>query len=186
MHRCDWANSSTEDQKYHDEQWGVPVHDDRLLFEMLTLEGAQAGLSWTTILKKRQGYLDAFDNFDVNKVARYTDAKIEQLMNNPGIVRNRAKLLATVTNAKQFLALQKQYDSFDRYIWSFVDAKPVINNWRKMSDVPAQTTASQAMSKDLKSKGFKFVGPTICYAYMQATGMVNDHLTSCFRHRELK
>jgi len=180
MKRCDWANGSPLDIEYHDKEWGVPVHDDRLLFEMLILEGAQAGLSWSTILKKRQGYLKAFDNFDAKKIAKYTDKKIEKLLNNPDIVRNKLKINATIQNAKQFLLVQKEYGSFDAYIWSFVGGKPIINKRKKMADVPASTPEAEAMSKALKKRGFKFVGPTICYAYMQGVGMVNDHLVSCF------
>lgn len=185
MKRCDWANSNPLETKYHDEEWGVPVHDDRLLFEMLILEGAQSGLSWATILQKRQGYLKVFDNFDARKIARYSDTKIEKILRNPAIVRNRLKVNATVGNAKCFLAVQNEYGSFDAYIWSFVDEKPVQNKWKKISDVPTTTLAAESMSKDLKKKGFKFVGPTTCYAYMQAVGMVNDHLASCFRHSEV-
>ena len=185
MKRCDWATSNPLETEHHDKEWGVPVHDDRLLFEMLILESAQAGLSWATILQKRAGYLQAFDNFDAKKVAKYSAKKIEKLLQNPGIVRNKLKINATVENAKQFLEIQKEYGSFDMYIWSFVDAKPINNSWKKQSDVPAKTQASDAMSKGLKKKGFKFVGPTTCYAYMQATGMVNDHLVSCFRYSEV-
>lgn len=182
MKRCDWANSSPLEIKYHDEEWGVPVHDDRLLFEMLILEGAQAGLSWSTILKKRAGYLKAFDGFDAKKISRYTNKKIEKLLNNPEIVRNKLKVNATVENAKQFLKVQAEYGSFDAYIWSFVDGKPIINKRKKMADVPVSTPEAEAMSKALKKRGFKFIGPTICYAYMQGVGMVNDHLVSCFRY----
>ena len=185
MKRCDWATSNPLETEHHDKEWGVPVHDDRLLFEMLILESAQAGLSWATILQKRAGYLQAFDNFDAKKIAKYSTKKIEKLLQNPGIVRNKLKINATVENAKQFLEIQKEYGSFDMYIWSFVDAKPINNSWKKQSDVPAKTQASDAMSKGLKKKGFKFVGPTTCYAYMQATGMVNDHLVSCFRYSEV-
>ena len=185
MKRCDWASSNPLEIEHHDKEWGVPVHDDRLLFEMLILESAQAGLSWATILQKRAGYLQAFDNFDAKKVAKYSTKKIEKLLQNPGIVRNKLKINATEENAKQFLEIQKEYGSFDMYIWSFVDAKPINNSWKKQSDVPAKTQASEAMSKGLKKKGFKFVGPTTCYAYMQATGMVNDHLVSCFRYSEV-
>ncbi len=180
MTRCDWANGSELEMAYHDKEWGVPVHDDRLLFEMLILEGAQAGLSWSTILQKRQGYKKAFDDFDVKKVARYTQKRIDKLLLNPNIVRNKLKVKATVENAKQFLKVQKEFNSFDAYIWSFVNGQPVVNQWKKMSDVPASTPESEAMSKALKKRGFKFVGPTICYAFMQGVGMVNDHLLSCF------
>lgn len=185
MKRCDWAVNNPLETHYHDEEWGVPVHDDRLLFEFLILEGAQAGLSWATILKKRGGYLAAFDHFDARKVARYSEAKKEKLLQNPGIVRNRLKVNATVVNAQCFLAVQKEFGSFDAYIWSFVDGKPIQNRWKNMSEVPASTPVSEAMSKDLKKRGFKFVGSTICYAFMQATGMVNDHLTSCFRYSKV-
>ncbi len=186
MKRCDWATSNPLETEHHDKEWGVPVHDDRLLFEMLILESAQAGLSWATILQKRAGYLQAFDNFDAKKVAKYSAKKVEKLLQNSGIVRNKLKINATVENAKQFLEIQKEYGSFDIYIWSFADVKPINNAWKKQSDVPAKTQVSDAMSKDLKKKGFKFVGPTTCYAYMQATGMVNDHLVSCFRYSEVK
>ncbi|QJT10651.1 DNA-3-methyladenine glycosylase I [Oceanidesulfovibrio marinus] len=186
MKRCDWAaNASSLDIQYHDEQWGVPVHDDTLLFEMLVLEGAQAGLSWSTILKKRDGYREAFANFDAATVAQYSDAQIEALLQNPDIVRNRLKVTAAVTNARCFLDVQKEFGSFDAYIWSFVDGHPVNNAWETMADIPAQTPASEAMSKALKKRGFRFVGPTICYAFMQATGMVNDHVVSCFRYPEI-
>ena len=182
MERCSWANVSELDQTYHDEEWGVPVHDDRELFEMLTLEGAQAGLSWTTILKKREGYRTAFDNFDIQTVAAYGEDKIAALLDNPAIVRNKLKVNGTVTNAKLVIEIQKEFGSFDAYVWSFVGGQPIINHWESMSDVPATTAESDAMSKAMKKRGFKFVGSTICYAYMQATGMVNDHMTSCFRY----
>jgi len=185
MKRCDWVSSNPLDIEYHDKEWGVPVHDDRLLFEMLILEGAQAGLSWTTILKKRAGYIKEFDNFDAKKIAKYSEKKLEKLLQNPEIVRNKLKINATVENAKCFLAIQKTYGSFDAYIWSFVGGQPINNSWKKLSDVPASTAESDTMSKDLKKKGFKFVGSTICYAYMQAVGMVNDHMTSCFRYSEV-
>lgn len=183
MKRCDWAEASELEKNYHDKEWAVPVHDDRLLFEMLTLEGAQAGLSWSTILKKRQGYIKAFDNFDVNKVSKYTQKKIDKLLANPAIIRNRLKVNATVENAKRFIDVQKEFNSFDAYIWSFVNGKPIINKWKKISEVPASTFESEAVSKALKKRGFKFVGPTICYAYMQSIGMVNDHLVSCFCYK---
>ncbi|NOY70893.1 MAG: DNA-3-methyladenine glycosylase I [Gammaproteobacteria bacterium] len=187
MQRCDWVNSNplALETKHHDKEWGVPVHDDRLLFEMLILESAQSGLSWATILKKRKGYLDAFDNFDARKIAKYTDKKIELLLQNKGIVRHKLKIIATIENARKFLGIQKEYGSFDTYIWSFVDGKPVKNSWHKLSDVPTSTPTSEMMSKALKKRGFKFVGPTTCYAYMQAVGMVNDHLVSCFRYPEI-
>ncbi|MBL1259284.1 MAG: DNA-3-methyladenine glycosylase I [Thiotrichaceae bacterium] len=186
MKRCDWANSNPLEIKYHDEEWGVPVHDDRLLFELLILEGAQAGLSWATILQKRAGYLKAFDHFDARKIARYSDAKKEMLLQDPGIVRNKLKVNAAVVNAKCFLAVQKEYGSFDAHIWSFVDGSPIDNKRKNISDVPVSTPVAEAMSKDLKKKGFKFVGPTTCYAYMQAVGMVNDHLVACFRYQKVK
>jgi len=170
---------------YHDREWGVPVHDDRLLFEFLILEGAQAGLSWSTILNKREHYRKAFDGFDPSKVARYGEARIQKLLQNEGIVRNRLKVAAAVANAKAFLAVQKEFGSFDAYIWRFVDGRPVRNTWRDISEIPARSAISDAMSKDLVSRGFRFVGSTICYAHMQATGMVNDHLTTCFRYAEV-
>lgn len=182
MERCHWANVSKLDQKYHDEEWGVPVHNDQQLFEMLILEGAQAGLSWTTILKKREGYRAAFDNFHIETVAAYDESKIAALLANPAIVRNKLKVNAAVINANLVLAVQKEFGSFDEYIWQFVGGKPIINHWQSMAEVPTSTPESDAMSKALKKRGFKFVGTTICYAYMQATGMVNDHLTSCFRY----
>ncbi len=182
--RCSWARDELS-VVYHDEEWGVPVHDDRRLFEFLILEGAQAGLSWITILKKRQAYRTAFDRFDPRKVARYDEAKIAALLGNDGIVRNRLKIRAAVRNAQAFLAVQKEFGSFDRYVWQFVGAKPLINRRRLHGDVPARTGESDAMSKDLAKRGFTFVGSTICYAFMQATGMVNDHLVDCFRYREL-
>jgi len=170
---------------YHDQEWGVPVHDDRALFEFLVLEGAQAGLSWSTILKKRPAYRTAFDRFQPRKIARYGEAKIEALLANPGIVRNQLKIRSTVQNAQALLAVQKEFGSFDTYIWQFVEGRPVQNHWPRMQDVPASTPQSDDMSKDLKKRGFTFVGSTICYAFMQATGLVNDHLVSCFRHKEL-
>jgi len=184
MKRCRWAENSEIERAYHDEQWGVPIHDDRLLFEMLTLESAQAGLSWNTILAKREGYIKAFDNFDLKKVAAYSEKKIEVLLQNPAIIRNKLKVHATVNNANIILDIQKEYGSFDAYIWSFVEDKPIKNSWKEASDVPSSTALSDAMSKAMKKRGFKFVGSTICYAYMQAVGMVNDHLTSCFRYDE--
>ena len=182
MRRCEWANGSPLEMEYHDSEWGVPVHDDRVLFEFLILEGAQAGLSWSTILKKREGYRAAFDDFDAQKIARYDEDKIAALLSDPGIVRNRLKVAATVLNARLFLAVQKEFGSFDRYIWSFVGGKPIINTRTTAKDVPAKTAESDAMSKDLVKRGFKFVGSTICYAYMQATGMVNDHDVACHRY----
>lgn len=185
MKRCDWARNELAIH-YHDTEWGLPLHDDRGLFEFLILEGAQAGLSWDTILAKRDNYRKAFDNFDAAKVARYSDAKCTKLLADPGIVRNRLKIASAVRNANAFLSVQKEFGTFDAYIWSFVDGKPIVNNWKSLSEVPASTPVSDAISKDLKKRGFNFVGSTIMYAFMQATGMVNDHLTSCFRYRELK
>jgi DNA-3-methyladenine glycosylase I len=185
VRRCPWAKSEIY-IRYHDDEWGVPVHDDRLLFEFLVLEGAQAGLSWETILKKRENYRQAFDGFDPAVVARYSDKKRERLLTNPGIVRNRLKIDAAIQNARMFLDVQKEFGSFDQYIWSFVGHEPKQNRWRTLKHVPARTPESDAMSKDLKQRSFKFVGSTICYAFMQAVGMVNDHLVECFRHAELK
>ncbi len=186
MKKCTWALSSPNEEHYHDLEWGVPVHDDRLLFEFLILEGAQAGLSWSTILNKRDSYRLAFDNFDAEKIARYDDEKINALLSNPDIVRNKLKVNAAVVNAQAFLNVQQVFGGFDGYIWQFVDNKPLHNAWKNAAEVPASTPASELMSKDLKKRGFKFVGSTICYAYMQATGMVNDHTIDCFRHAEIK
>ena len=183
--RCAWAGSSELYQAYHDTEWGVPLHDERALFEFLILEGAQAGLSWITILKKRDAYRAAFDQFDPARLALYEPAKIEQLMQNPGIVRNRLKLQSAVLNAQKFLAVQAEFGSFDRFIWDFVDGVPQHNHRRSLSEIPASTVVSDAMSKELKRRGFKFVGSTICYAFMQATGMVNDHTSDCFRYQQL-
>jgi DNA-3-methyladenine glycosylase I len=184
--RCPWCLASEAYVAYHDREWGTPVHDDRTLFELLILEGAQAGLSWSTILNKRDNYRKAFDNFDARRIARYTDKKIARLLADAGIVRNRLKISATVQNAKAFLAVQREFGSFDGYIWRFVGGRPKQNRRRNMYGVPASTPASDGMSKDLIERGFKFVGSTICYAYMQATGMVNDHLVGCFRHLQLQ
>ena len=185
-HRCSWVElNSPLYLEYHDQEWGVPVFDDRQLFEMLILEGAQAGLSWATILKKRENYREAFDRFDTEKIARYDKRKINQLLNNPGIVRNRLKIEATIGNARAFHEVLQQHDSFSDYLWQFVDGKPVINQWSSLEQVPARTAESDIMAKMLKKAGFKFVGSTICYAFMQAVGMVNDHTTNCFRYREL-
>src|SRR5881409_1505206 len=184
MPRCSWA-ASEPNITYHDQEWGVPVHDDRVLFEFLILEGAQAGLSWSTILKKRENYRKAFDGFREEKTARYGARDIRRLLGDAGIVRNRLKIAATIENAKMFLAVRKEFGSFDAYLWRFVGGKPKQNRWRKMSQLPARTTESDAMSRDLVKRGFKFVGSTICYALMQATGMVNDHLVTCPRHAEL-
>jgi DNA-3-methyladenine glycosylase I len=183
--RCGWAREELM-IAYHDKEWGVPVHDDRALFEFLVLEGAQAGLSWSTILKKRDNYRKAFDRFDARKIARYDESRVAALLGNPGIVRNRLKVRAAVKNANAYLSVQKEFGSFDAYIWQFVNGKPLRNRWRTMEDVPARTNQSDAMSKDLIKRGFTFAGSTICYAFMQATGMVNDHLLGCFRHAELK
>ncbi len=183
--RCEWAGSDPLYVAYHDHDWGVPVHDDRLLFEMLILEGAQAGLSWSTILKKRDGYRAAFAGFDPALVAGFDEANVADLLANPGIVRNRAKIAAAIGNARAFLAVQTEFGSFDAYIWRFVDGRVKQNAWASLADIPAETAASQAMSKDLGKRGFRFVGPTICYAFMQAVGMVNDHVVSCFRYAEL-
>ena len=185
--RCAWVEHSSKpaDIKYHDEEWGVPLHDDRALFEFLILEGAQAGLSWTTILNKRENYRKAYDNFNPKKVYKYNDSKQRELLLNEGIVRNRLKVAASVTHAKAFIAVQKEFGSFDKYIWGFVGGKPIQNRWKSLKEIPAMTKESDAMSKDLKKRGFKFVGSTICYAFMQATGMVNDHTLNCFRYKEL-
>ena len=184
--RCEWCGTEPIYVDYHDKEWGVPVHDDRLHFEMIILDGAQAGLSWITILKRRGSYREAFDNFDVLKVSRYSDKKIEKLLTNPGIIRNRLKVKSTVQNAKSFLEIQKIFGSFDQYIWQFVNHKTIENKWKKMSDLPAKTAESDTMSRDLKKRGFSFVGSTICYAYMQAAGMVNDHTKNCFRYKEVR
>jgi DNA-3-methyladenine glycosylase I len=185
MPRCPWATTEPA-ITYHDKEWGVPLHDDRALFEFVILEGAQAGLSWNTILKKRENYRKALDNFRPEKIAGYGARDVKRLLGDAGIVRNRLKIAATIQNAKAFLALQKEMDSFDRHLWSFVDGKQKQNRWRRMGQVPARTVESDAMSRDLLRRGFKFVGSTICYALMQATGMVNDHLVTCPRHAELK
>jgi DNA-3-methyladenine glycosylase I len=184
--RCAWANSSQLYLDYHDSEWGVPAHDDKKLLEFLILEGAQAGLSWSTILNKRQGYLQAFDNFEATKVANYSDTKVQELLANPEIVRNRLKIQAAIQNARSFLKVQDQFGSFDAYIWQFVDGKPIQNSWRTLQEIPATTKESDAMSKELKKLGFTFVGSTICYAFMQAVGMVNDHTIDCFRWQEVR
>jgi len=181
--RCAWVTEEPLYISYHDEEWGRPVHDDRKLFEMLTLEGAQAGLSWITILKRRENYRNAFDNFDPQKVSRYDEEKINELLNDEGIIRNKLKIYSVITNAQCFLEVQREFGSFDTYIWQFVDGKPKINQWKHEEDVPSSTKESKAMSEDLKKRGFKFVGPTICYAFMQATGMVNDHTEDCFLYK---
>ncbi len=185
MNRCAWVPNDPDYIAYHDNEWGVPIHDDRALFEFLLLEGAQAGLSWSTILHKRENYRLAFDQFNPEKVALYGEAEIAALLNNPGIVRNRLKIRAAVTNAQAFLAVQESFGSFDAYIWKFVDGKPKQNHWKTLTELPARTVESDALSKDLVQRGFKFVGSTICYAHMQATGMVNDHTTDCFRYSQL-
>jgi DNA-3-methyladenine glycosylase I len=182
--RCDWARKPL-DIEYHDREWGVPVHDDRMLFEFLILEGAQAGLSWSTILAKRAAYRKAFSNFDARKVARFDSGKIARLLADPGIVRNRLKIAAAIQNAKAFGAVEREFGSFDTFIWAFVGGRPKVNRWKTSSQMPAKTPESELMSKDLLRRGFKFVGPTICYAFMQAVGMVNDHVAGCFRYSEV-
>jgi DNA-3-methyladenine glycosylase I len=184
-HRCNWAGSDPLYVAYHDKEWGVPVHDDRTLFEFLVLEGAQAGLSWRTILNKRPTYRQAFAGFDPAQVACFDERKAAELLTNPGIVRNRLKVAAAIQNAQAFLRVQAAFGSFEAYIWRFVDGRPIVNAWRTMAEIPAQTPLSQQISKDLQARGFRFVGPTIIYAHMQATGMVNDHLVSCFRYAEI-
>lgn len=185
QNRCAWAGTDPLSVRYHDREWGVPLHRDRRLFEMLILEGAQAGLSWTTILRKRENYREAFDRFDPQKVARYSDHKLTRLLANPGIVRNRLKVAAARSNARAFLSVQEEFGTFDSYIWQFVGGTPIQNAWRSLKQIPVRTPQSDAMSKDLKRHGFRFVGSTICYAFMQATGMVNDHTVNCFRYRTL-
>ncbi len=183
---CQWAlNSFDAYEKYHDEEWGLPNHDDTTHFEFLILEGAQAGLSWATVLKKRDGYRKAFANFDCKKVAKFDEAKMEELILNPEIIRNKLKVKSAVTNAQNFLIVQKEFGSFDAYIWSFVGGKPITNKWKDFSEIPATTKESDALSKDLKKRGFKFVGSTIMYAHMQACGLVNDHTTDCYRYKEV-
>jgi DNA-3-methyladenine glycosylase I len=183
-HRCAWPGSDPLYIEYHDHEWGAPLHDDRKLFEMLILEGAQAGLSWITILRKREHYRKAFDGFDPKKIAKYDSKKVKQLLSNEGIVRNRLKVAATICNAKAFLTVQKEFGSFDKFIWQFVGGMPKLNSWKYHKQIPPFTKESDAMSKDLKKRGFTFVGSTICYAFMQATGMVNDHVTECFRYKQ--
>jgi DNA-3-methyladenine glycosylase I len=183
--RCGWCGSDPLYIQYHDNQWGVPIHNDRELFEFLVLESFQAGLSWLTILRKRAAFKEAFCNFSVQKVARFNASKIERLMKDKNIIRNRAKVLAAVTNARCLLEVKEEHGSFDRYIWQFVNGKPIINRWKSEELIPSITDESEAMSRDMRSKGFKFIGPTICYAFMQAAGMVNDHITACFRHGQL-
>lgn len=183
--RCPWPGTDPLYVKYHDTEWGVPLHDDRKLFEFLLLDGFQAGLSWITILKKRPNYRKAFDHFEAEKIAAYNSDKVKALLANKGIVRNKLKIEAAIQNARSFLAVQKEFESFDQYIWQFTGAQTLKNAWRTMAEIPAQTEASAAMSDDLKKRGFKFVGPTICYAFMQAAGIVNDHLVDCFRYNEV-
>lgn len=182
--RCQWATYTEHEKLYHDTEWGVPLHDDHLLFEFLILEGAQAGLSWSTVLAKREGYREAFDNFDIKTVAKYSEEKIQELILNPKIIRNKLKIRSTVTNAQAVLKVINEFNSLNTYLWSFVNHKPIINQWDSRDQVPATSTISDTMSKDLKKRGFKFIGTTICYALMQATGMVNDHTIDCFRHKE--
>ncbi len=184
MNRCEWAKSE-QMIKYHDEEWGVPLHNDKKLFEFLVLEGMQAGLSWEIVLRKRENYRKAFHNFDSLKIAKYTEKDLKRLMNDAGIIRNRQKIEACINNAQKFLEIQKEFKKFDKYMWQFVNNKPIKNKFRKLSELPAKTETSDFMSTDLKKRGFKFVGSTICYAHMQATGMVNDHLISCFRHKQV-
>lgn len=185
MQRCEWADKNELLRSYHDNEWGVALHDDRSLFEFLVLEGAQAGLGWITILKKREGYRKAFDNFDARKISRFGPNDISRLLADSGIIRNRLKINAAITNARALLQVQEEFGSFDRYVWQFVNGQPIRNFWKALADIPASTPQSAALSKDLLKRGFKFVGPTICYAFMQAVGMVNDHVVSCFRHQEL-
>lgn len=184
--RCTWCGSDPIYVKYHDEEWGVPVYDDQKLFEFLILEGAQAGLSWITILKRREGYRKAFADFDFKKVSRFTDKKVEKLLLDPGIIRNKLKVRSSISNAKLFIEVQKEFGSFSKYLWEFVDGTPIDNKFTSMKDIPATTELSDALSKDLKKRGFKFVGSTIMYAFMQATGMVNDHVQNCHRYKEIK
>lgn len=184
MKRCEWARNDLAIE-YHDEEWGVPLHNDRLLFEFLILEGAQAGLSWDTVLAKRENYREAFDNFDAKKIAKYGDKKKEELLQNVGIIRNRLKIKSAIQNANAYLKVKEEFGTFEKYIWSFVDGKPIVNKFKKLEEIPAKTEISDTMSKDLKMRDFNFVGSTICYAFMQATGMVNDHVASCFRYDEV-
>ena len=184
--RCRWSQGDELYRRYHDDEWGVPLHNDRKLFEFLVLEGAQAGLSWITVLKKRPAYQQAFDNFDFNKVAEYGERKIKSLLDNPGIIRNELKIRSAIRNAGAFIEVRKEFGTFNEYIWQFVDGKPIQNHWKTLSQLPAETPLSGKISKDMKLRGFNFVGPTIIYAHMQATGMVNDHTTDCFRHEEIK
>ena len=184
--RCEWANHHELEKEYHDKEWGVPVYDDEKLFELLTLEGAQAGLSWLTVLKKRQNYSDLFSSFNIQKVAKYDDNVVKELLENDGIIRNKLKVKSVILNANCILKIQEEFESFSKYIWAFVDYKPIQNTFQTHKDVPAATDISKTLSKALIKRGFKFVGPTICYAFMQAAGLVNDHTTNCFRHKEVK
>ncbi len=184
--RCEWCEGEGIYTKYHDKEWGVPLHSDRKLFEFLILEGVQAGLSWITVLKKRKTYREVYDQFDFNKVAKYKETKIQSLLNNPGIIRNKLKIRAAVKNAQATIKIRKEFGTFNKYIWQFTDGKTIHNSWKSLKDIPAQTEISNLMSKDLKKRGFTFVGPTICYAFMQAIGMVNDHVIGCYRYKQLK
>jgi len=184
--RCSWTKDNPINNDYHDHEWGVPKHDDQLIFEAILLDSFQAGLSWLTILKKRDNFRKAFDNFEAQKIANYSEEKVQQLMQDKGIIRNRLKIRATITNAQHFLRLQKEYGSFDKYIWQFTDGKTIINQFKNESEIPTSTKESDTMSKALKKEGFKFVGTTICYAFMQGIGMINDHTTDCFRYKEIK
>jgi DNA-3-methyladenine glycosylase I len=186
MSRCEWVKNDPLEIAYHDSEWGVPVHDDRTLFEFLILEGVQSGLSWSIVLKKRENYREAFDRFDPEKVARYNKDKVQELLQNEGIIRNKSKIEATIINAQKFLEIQQEFGSFDAFIWQFVDGKPIQNQWKNSRQVPVTSKKSELMSKELKKRGFKFVGSTICYAFMQAVGLVNDHTIDCFRYQELK
>jgi DNA-3-methyladenine glycosylase I len=185
LRRCGWGESDPMYSRYHDKEWGVPAHNDRRLFEMLILEGTQAGLSWLIVLRKREEYRKAFDNFDASRIARYTEKKVQKLLSNPGIIRNRLKITAAIDNAKAFLKVQKEFGSFDKFLWSFVGGKPMQNRFKRLKEIPSRTPQSDAMSRELKKRGFRFVGSTICYAFMQAVGMVNDHVVSCYRHKEI-
>ncbi len=184
--RCEWVGSHPLEIVYHDTEWGIPVHDDRRLFELLILEGAQAGLNWLTVLKKRESYREAFAGFDPAEVARFDEARVEALLRNPGIVRNRLKVRSVIRNARAFLKIQQDYGTFDAYVWPFVEGVPKVNRWRSLTEIPAQTPESERMSKDLQKRGFNFVGPTICYAFMQAVGLVNDHTVDCYRYHEVQ
>ena len=186
MERCEWVSDEEIYKSYHDNEWGIPVYDDQKLFEMLILEGAQAGLSWITILKRRENYREAFDHFHVNKVARYDENNIQELLTNEGIIRNKLKVRGTVKNARAFIEVQKEFGSFSSYIWGFIDGDPIVNHWQSIDKVPAETELSKKVSKDLKKRGFTFVGPVIIYSFMQAVGMVNDHTTNCFRHPDFQ